>query len=288
MPADIRVLGDFHAELSGTASGLHEAGEQWAADHYGIGVHEHPGVELYLQVHGTTHWDADSTLHRLAPGQLLVVPPRTRHAPAGRPSARHHFLYAGVDLPVVLARRGALAAAWSLPAPRCVTAHPGLEPALRTLVREVAADGPLREEGLAGAVDLVVLEAARALCGAPAGGSLLEGHACVQAARRLIEDDPSRPWTLSALAAEVGLSPTYLAERFTREVGQPPHQYLVEHRLERARGLLRSSDLPITTIALEVGFGSSQHFARVFRRSTGRTPGTYRREGRSTEPPAVR
>ena len=80
------MIAGFHAELSGTASGLHEAGEQWAADHYGIGVHEHPGVELYLQVHGTTHWQADGTLDRLAPGQLLVVPPRTRHALAGQPS----------------------------------------------------------------------------------------------------------------------------------------------------------------------------------------------------------
>jgi AraC family transcriptional regulator len=85
---------------------------------------------------------------------------------------------------------------------------------------------------------------------------------------------------VSDLARGSGLSPGHLAELFTRDVGVPPHRYLLERRLERAAELLVDSDLPITAIALEVGFGSGPHLSRAFRASTGCSPREYRQHHR--------
>ena len=271
------VLAGFHAEVGDAASGLWEAGDQWAADHARIGPHEHASWELYVQLHGTSRWEVAGRLHRLAPGELLAVPPRTLHALAGRPSARHHFHYAALDVGRALARRPALRPAWEPARPHHVPAPAQLQAALRILVGEVASDRSHRAEGLSTAVDLVVLEATRALREDPAPAPLTGGHPSVRRARALLDSRPERAWSLAALGRAVGLSPSHLAECFSREVGQPPHAYLTELRLERARDLLRGSDLPITLIAQELGFGSSQHFARLFRRRMGRTPSDFRR-----------
>jgi AraC family transcriptional regulator len=66
-------------------------------------------------------------------------------------------------------------------------------------------------------------------------------------------------------------------EVFRRGVGVPPHQYLLARRVERAREPLAQTDLPVADVALEVGFASGQHFARVFRRLEGCSPREHRR-----------
>ena len=101
-------------------------------------------------------------------------------------------------------------------------------------------------------------------------------HPAVVLVQRLLDQRFDERWTLRRLADHVGLAPTYLAELFASQAGQPPHRYLNERRVERARQLLRSTDLSITAIALSLGFSSSQHFARVFRQRTATTPTTFR------------
>ena len=57
-----------------------------------------------------------------------------------------------------------------------------------------------------------------------------------------------------------------------------PVVYLNRFRVNRARGLLESSDETVTEVALAVGFASSGYFSTVFRREVGVTPAAYRRE----------
>lgn len=90
---------------------------------------------------------------------------------------------------------------------------------------------------------------------------------------------------MADLAAGTGLSAGHLAELFTRDVGMPPYQYLLERRLERAVELLVDSDLPITSIALEVGFGSGPHLSRAFREAMSCSPREYRRQHRRPSRP---
>ena len=56
----------------------------------------------------------------------------------------------------------------------------------------------------------------------------------------------------------------------------PPHRYLLTRRIERAKALLRDTDLPITDIAFQTGWKSLGTFGRMFRDITGESPGELR------------
>ncbi len=84
--------------------------------------------------------------------------------------------------------------------------------------------------------------------------------------------------TLEELAEESGLSPGYLVTAFKQATGRPPHRYLLEQRVERAKVLLADPNQIITQIALDVGFSSQSHLTTVFRRLTGLTPNAYRNQ----------
>ena len=83
--------------------------------------------------------------------------------------------------------------------------------------------------------------------------------------------------SLASLAADVGLSPFHFARAFKRSTGLPPHRYQTVLRIERAKELLRDDWRSITTIALDLGYGSSQSLARAFTREVGMSPLAYRR-----------
>ncbi len=85
---------------------------------------------------------------------------------------------------------------------------------------------------------------------------------------------------LADLAAAVGLSERHLCTAFRVSTGRPPHQWLLDRRVERAKGLLAADPArPVTEVALACGFTSSAHFATVFRRATGKTPSAWRHAG---------
>ena len=83
--------------------------------------------------------------------------------------------------------------------------------------------------------------------------------------------------SLASLAADVGLSPFHFARAFKRSTGLPPHRYQTMLRIERAKEWLCHDRRSITTIALDLGYGSSQSLARAFTREVGVSPLAYRR-----------
>jgi len=85
--------------------------------------------------------------------------------------------------------------------------------------------------------------------------------------------------SLSDLVLISGTSGSYLKTHFKREVGMTPMEYLMWCRIEQAKQHLRETPKPITTIALECGFVTSQHFATVFKRLTSTTPRDFRVNG---------
>jgi AraC-like DNA-binding protein len=101
--------------------------------------------------------------------------------------------------------------------------------------------------------------------------------AATAAALTAIHRDPSRPWTVAALAAEARLSRAPFARRFTALVGQPPLTYLTWWRMTTAARLLRQDDAPLGVIAKAVGYTSEFAFAHAFKRRYGIAPGRYRR-----------
>lgn len=100
-----------------------------------------------------------------------------------------------------------------------------------------------------------------------------EGEA-VYRARDYLMDNFSRNISLDELAGIADLSPFHLNRVFSREFGLPPHAFLTQVRVARAKSLLKQG-ASITETAIEVGFSDQSHFTRHFRRLISVTPGHY-------------
>ncbi len=88
---------------------------------------------------------------------------------------------------------------------------------------------------------------------------------------KAIHREPSRRWTVEALAAEAGMSRASFAAQFRQLVGESPIEYLTHWRMHLAgRGLEHGE--PIGTIAQSLGYESESAFRTAFKRVTGNTP----------------
>ena len=96
----------------------------------------------------------------------------------------------------------------------------------------------------------------------------------VIAAHQRICDDPATRLTLADLAADAGLSRYQFLRAFTRLTGLPPHAYLLQRRVQRARQLVRGG-LPLAETAAASGFADQSHMTRYFARCFGLTPGAF-------------
>lgn len=79
------------------------------------------------------------------------------------------------------------------------------------------------------------------------------------------------------LATIVRLNQSYFGRAFRSSFGEPPHEYVIRRRVERAQGLMLSTDAPLSDIALECGLSDQAHLCRLFRRIVGQSPGGWRR-----------
>ncbi|MEO0540489.1 MAG: AraC family transcriptional regulator [Cyanobacteria bacterium P01_A01_bin.105] len=98
----------------------------------------------------------------------------------------------------------------------------------------------------------------------------------VQRVRDYIQAFYAQNLSLSELAALVEMKPLRLLRSFRKEIGLPPHAYLLQVRIEQAKRQLLAGDA-IATVALDTGFADQSHFTRHFKRSVGVTPGQYGR-----------
>jgi transcriptional regulator GlxA family with amidase domain len=83
-------------------------------------------------------------------------------------------------------------------------------------------------------------------------------------------------WPVARLARVSRVSEAHFARSFKDAFGLPPHRYLLTRRIERAKTLLRDTDMPITDIAFQTGWKSLGTFGRIFRDITGESPGELR------------
>ena len=83
--------------------------------------------------------------------------------------------------------------------------------------------------------------------------------------------------TLAGLAELVNMSETGLSRLFRNVTGMSCIDYVIEYRLTKAMGFLRSTDKPIIEIAYETGFNNISYFNRTFKKHCGQTPSEFRR-----------
>ncbi|MBX3082736.1 MAG: helix-turn-helix transcriptional regulator [Anaerolineae bacterium] len=94
--------------------------------------------------------------------------------------------------------------------------------------------------------------------------------------RKFMDGNLAAPITIDGLSRRAALSPYHFIRVFRWTYQQTPHQYLSQRRIEKAKELLRSSELPITEICSAVGFESLGSFSTLFRKQVGLSPRHYR------------
>jgi AraC-like DNA-binding protein len=115
--------------------------------------------------------------------------------------------------------------------------------------------------------------------GGPAAGPdrSRRAPAAVDVIRDLLHERLEDPPTLAELAAMTELSQFALLRAFRAEMGLPPHAYLNQLRVRRAR-LLLDEGVPAADVAAQVGFADQAHLTRHFKRVVGVPPAAYQRE----------
>ncbi|MGD1223797.1 MULTISPECIES: AraC family transcriptional regulator [Streptomyces] len=101
-------------------------------------------------------------------------------------------------------------------------------------------------------------------------------------ARAVLEERMAEPPTLERLAADLGTSPFALLRAFRDAYGMPPHTWLTDARVRRARHLLDAGSAPAEA-AVAVGFTDQPHLNRHFSRIVGVPPGAYQRERKNVQ-----
>ena len=93
-----------------------------------------------------------------------------------------------------------------------------------------------------------------------------------------VEERLGEALSLDELAGVARLSPWHFSRAFKAATGSPPHRYVIERRVARARERLERGVDPIVDVALECGFSSQAHMTSTFTRQLGVSPGRYRKE----------
>jgi AraC-like DNA-binding protein len=160
------------------------------------------------------------------------------------------------------------------------------EQRLATLVQlvgdESRARRPAREVVLARLLEVLLIEALRSGSDSGAAGSpgLLRGLADARLALaiRRMHENPAAAWSVARLAKEAALSRSSFFERFRREVGVAPMEYLLAWRMALAKNLLLRGDAGMAEVAQQVGYSSASTFSVAFGRHVGVPPSRFVQE----------
>ncbi|MFF0449326.1 AraC family transcriptional regulator [Streptomyces sp. NPDC004609] len=239
--------------------------------------HSHDSFLLGSVISGVERMRVWEGVVDAGPGEVILFNPEVPHsARSGTPDGWAYVaLYPSADLVREIAREVST-----------VRGTPGF--------REVLVDDPgtaalipgvyqAAEAGNALAADSLLRVAVARLLGSH-GGSLASsrtprasGARTAALARALLEERMTEPPSLEGLALELGTSPFALLRAFKAQYGMPPHTWLTDARVRRARGLLDSGTAP-SDVAVAVGFSDQPHLNRHFTRIVGVPPGAYRKE----------
>lgn len=102
----------------------------------------------------------------------------------------------------------------------------------------------------------------------------------VENIKGFLRENMAYDFSMDELAAAFNYTPKYLGHMFRLRTGQTIKNYSNRLRISRAKQLLTETDMPIESIALQVGFNSVNYFDRVFRKVTGLAPQSYRSAGK--------
>lgn len=129
----------------------------------------------------------------------------------------------------------------------------------------------------------LLLQILSQLCPRPyVGDDRLGPETYVGAAVEFIQNNYERAITVDAIAHHVGIDRAYLCRCFRRSMGTTPQEYLIRHRIGRARQLLATTTLPVSAVASSVGYENYASFERRYRAVIGEPPRSTRSSNKET------
>lgn len=144
---------------------------------------------------------------------------------------------------------------------------------------EMVAERAAREMILSRLLEVLFIDALRTAGGEKTSPGLLRGlsDSRLAPALRHIHQDPAAGMSVTALAKTAAMSRSAFFERFRREVGVPPMEYVTGWRMALAKELLVRRETPLVEIAARIGYASASAFSIAFTRHVGVTPGVFAR-----------
>lgn len=109
------------------------------------------------------------------------------------------------------------------------------------------------------------------------------GSGYVKNAIAYIAENYTQKIKINELADYIGVNRSYLASSFKKATGYSPQEYLLNLRMEKAKSLLKQTDMPINAISNAVGYTDQLAFSRMFKQHSGLSPKAYREEGKMSE-----
>ena len=245
------------------------------------GRHAHETYTFGIIESGVEEFDYGGQVLRAGPGALALLDPEVVHTGHAATSAgwSYRVLYPEVSVVTDVAEQ----LGWRGGTPRFpqTVLYDAHGAALLRSAHQAAEHGDQLASSSLLTTALAGLLTAHARIGGtgpapPAGRS----PASMRAVADLLEDRLTDPPALAELAAMTGLSQFALLRAFRAETGLPPHAYLNQQRVRRARALLDRGMTP-ADVAFQTGFADQAHLTRHFKRVVGVPPGAYQRERRS-------
>ena len=265
---------------------LLRVGHQKYAEAYPIHLHSHNREYefVYLQ-HGNVTWEVDSALYPMSAGQWFFTRPGELHKARFNHMEPGHIWWMILTDPecdpnwfrldknerqIVIYRLQQL--------PRVFRADPRTHEHFARLKQTLISESP--EKTLFARYQLLDI-LLRMLQPAPVKTIEPElRDAIVQSVEQMAQV-PEQRLSVSDMARAVQISESHYFKLFHEVFGQSPASYMDRIRIERACKLLQT-DASVTDIAMDLGYKTSQHFTKVFRKITGSSPSEWRRGLKST------
>lgn len=102
-------------------------------------------------------------------------------------------------------------------------------------------------------------------------------HLPIRAAKQYVRENYGNQVSLEDVAEAIGLSPAYFSTMFKKEMGINFSDFLISCRMEAAKELLKTTDIPIAEVAEKVGYKDSRYFSKTFNKVEGLKPSAYRK-----------
>jgi AraC-like DNA-binding protein len=241
------------------------AGQKSQPPHYSYASPDYDIFQVICVLRGRLFFESGGVETALAPGMIALL----RLGSAFRLHTERvgyegvYFIATGEDRPSF---RGTA---------KVFAADPETLNLAETMDREIASPGRGSGELLGGLGCALAWRAIRQRAGEARRESGLDW---AQTARAALEATLTTGRSAREVLSTLGLSYRQVARHFAGQFGVSPKQYQIAARVREAQRLLEDTRQPVTAIAFELGYPSSQHFAAQFKKETGATPTAWRRK----------